>query len=143
MRLTDSNLLIYAYAQSSPFHQAAGRWLEAQLTSSSKFAVPWPSILAFIRICANPRATKPTLTISEAWLAVEVWLELPCVWIPEPGPRHAGILAGLLDVRGLNYNDVQDAHLAALAIEHGLVLCSSDNGFKRFPGLRFENPLQP
>ena len=142
MRMADANIPIHAYSPESPSHLAAKAWFEAQISSGSRFALPWPVILAYVRICSNPRATRTPVSIEGAWRTVESWLAVPGVWIPAAGARHPEVLAGLLRVGGLNSNDVMDAHLAALAIEHGLVLCSTDTGFKRFPGLRYENPLE-
>ena len=99
-------------------------------------------MLGFLRVVTNPRIFTTGTTINRAWQQVEIWLGNPNVWIPEPTDRHATILAELLRVPGLRAADVPDAHLAALAIEHGLILCSTDSGFARFEGLRWRDPLR-
>jgi predicted nucleic acid-binding protein len=81
------------------------------------------------------------ISIGAAWDQVQAWLRCDAVWIPLPTARHAALLGDFLRVPGLRANDVPDAHLAALAISHGLILCSADAGFARFPGLRWINPL--
>ena len=81
------------------------------------------------------------MSIADAWRTVEAWLECDSVWIPQPGERHREILASILDQSGATANLIPDAHLAALAIEHGLVLCSADGDFARFRGLRWQNPF--
>lgn len=103
-------------------------------------ALPWHSLLAFVRISTNPRVFERPPSLAEAWRIVEKWLAAEPTWVPSPTERHAEILA-----KTLRFVDrpslVSDAHLAALAIEHGLQLCSTDRDFSRFPGLRWQDPL--
>ena len=141
MILVDANLLVYAHVSSSPQHPGAREWLDAQLNGSSLVALPWPSLLAFVRLVSNPRVFPRPLTVAAAWKQAESWLDVPVVWIPPATERHRHVLARLLDGVGFRPNLVPDAHLAALAIEHGLTLCSTDGDFARFPDLRWENPL--
>ncbi len=141
MRLLDVNLLVYATFDSMPLHTAAKQWLDERLSEREQVAFPWETICGFVRIAANPRIFTPCLPIPEAWQQVNCWLDCPPAWIPAATPRHRSILDGLLRLPGLTHKLVADAHLAALAIEHGLVLCSADEDFRIFPGLRFENPL--
>jgi toxin-antitoxin system PIN domain toxin len=89
----------------------------------------------------NPRVFARPEPISAAWQQVEEWLDCAPAWIPEPGERHREILGALLLASSARANLVPDAHLAALAIEHGLTLASTDGDFARFAGLRFQNPL--
>ena len=89
----------------------------------------------------NPRIFERPKSVATAWKQVEDWLDCPPVWIPQPTERHREILGSLLKTQGGRSNLVPDAHLAALAIEHGLILCSTDGDFARFPNLRWENPL--
>ena len=103
--------------------------------------MPWPSLLGFLRIATNRRVFAEPAPTEEAWSLVLAWLARRPVWIPQPTERHAEILGRLLTLPGVRANLVHDAHLAALAIEHGLVLCSTDGDFARFPGLRWQNPL--
>ena len=141
MILVDVNLLIYAYVPELPQHEAARAWLEEQLNSTPRVGLPWPSLLAFVRLVTNPRVFEQPASITEAWERVEEWLTLPSVWIPQPTERHAEILGELMRKVVDRPQLVPDAHLAALAIEHGLILCSTDGDFARFPKLRWQNPL--
>lgn len=141
MILVDANLLVYAYSRSSPQHDAAKRWLDARLNGSPRVGLPWESLLAFVRIVSNPRIFEKPESVRDAWEQVEEWLGNSSVWIPGPTERHAEIIGPLLRGPGSQSKLVMDAHMAALAIEHGLELCSSDGDFARFPGLRWVNPL--
>lgn len=141
MILVDANLLLYAHVTDYVQHVAARDWLDKQLSGSTKVGLPWPSLLAFLRIVTNPRIYKQPATMDAAWRQVDAWVLQDLAWIPQPGNRHAEILGSLLGSSGATANLVQDAHLAALAIEHGLTLCSADSDFARFPGLRWLNPL--
>lgn len=142
MILVDANLLIYANIQSFPQHQPARRWLDERLNGAAPVGLPWPSLLGFLRVTTNPRVFEQPARVVDAWRQVLAWLGCERAWIPQPGERHGEILGGLLAAPGVQANLVQDAHLAALAIEHGLILCSTDGDFGRFGGLRWENPLQ-
>ena len=103
--------------------------------------LPWESVLAYIRIVTSPRVYERPQTLKAAWRHVEEWLECECVWMPVPGPSHRSILAGLVADLGGGPKLIPDAHLAALAIEHGLMLCSCDGDFARFKSLHWANPL--
>jgi len=139
--LVDANLLIYAVGRSFPQHERARAWLDEKLSGSAQVGLPWSSLLAFVRITSHPRVFGRPQTVSEAWRRVEAWLDCPSGWIPVPTERHREILGALLRGSATSADLVGDAHLAALAIEHGLILCSTDGDFARFPGLRWENPL--
>ncbi len=139
MILVDANLLIYAYAPTLPQHESARGWLETVLNHTPRVGLPWPSLLAFVRVASNPRIVEPP-SLAEAWRRVETWLAQPSVWIPQPTEQHRRILGELLHGAS-SAKLVTDAHLAALAIEHGLTFCSTDRDFARFPGLRWENPI--
>ncbi len=141
MILVDANLLIYAYVPTLPQHEVARRWLEEQLSTAPRVGLPWPSLLAFVRLVTNPRVFERPASITEAWERVEEWLKVPSVWVPLPTERHPEILGELMQRAVDRPQLVPDAHLAALAIEHGLILCSTDGDFARFPGLRWRNPL--
>ena len=141
MILIDANILIYATDSNSDRHAGAIRWLDAQLNGTPAVALPWPSLLAFLRLATNPRIFPSPLKMPVAWKQVAAWLDADPVWIPQATERHAEILKGLLAEPGIHVNLVPDAHLAALAIEHGLTLCSTDGDFARFRGLRWTNPL--
>lgn len=141
MILVDANLLIYAHVKSFEQHAAARQWLDEQINGVARVGLPWPSLLAFVRIVTNPRVFERPLGMARAWAQVQGWLGCPTVWVPLPTPRHPEILGPLLHAATSRSNLVPDAHLAALAIEHGLVLCSTDADFTRFPNLRWQNPL--
>jgi len=139
--LVDANLLIYAAASQAPQHAAAREWLDEQLNGARRVGLPWPVLLAFMRIASNPRLFRPAVPVSAAWALVEQWLDLEVVWTPSPTERHRAVLSDLIPQLGEDSKLVSDAHLAALAIEHGLTLCSTDGDFARFRGLRWQNPL--
>jgi toxin-antitoxin system PIN domain toxin len=140
--LIDANILIYATNSDSDQHAPAKTWLDAQLSGSGLVGLPWASLLAFLRLATNARIFRRPLTMAVAWGQVSAWLEAEPVWIPQPTDRHANVLGALLGQQGIVGNLVPDAHLAALAIEHGLSLCSTDGDFSRFAGLRWANPLK-
>jgi hypothetical protein len=141
--LVDSTLLVYAHVSSLPQHDRARRWLDAQLNADAPVGLPWPSLLTFLRLVTNSRVFARPEPVSEAWRRVTDWLDCEVVWIPQATDRHREVLEGLLSRGGVQGNLVPDAHLAALAIEHGLELCSTDGDFSRFPGLRWRNPIGP
>lgn len=143
MKLVDANLLIYAYDASSPRHEPARTWLEERLSGAETFAFAWVVLLAYIRLVTSPRAFASPLEPGEALAHVDAWLAQPCVTVLHPGDRHVALLRELLEPIGTAGNHTTDAHLAALAIEHGAELCTADAGFSRFPGLAWSNPLAP
>ena len=143
MILVDANLLIYASATALPQHAAARTWLDGRLNGGEPVGLPWASLLAFVRVVTNPRVFRLASPVAAAWTQVEAWLDVPSVWIPEPSERHRLVLRELLRDTGIIGQLIPDAHLAALAIEHGLALCSTDGDFARFASLRWENPLAP
>ncbi len=139
--LIDANLLLYARDRSSPFHINARTWLENRLGGVTRVGLPWQCLVAFVRISTHPRVYRQPLSPNEAWQQVTEWLAAEPVWIPEPTTRHADVLGELVQRYQMRGNLVSDAHLAALAIEHGLQLCSADTDFARFAGLSWINPL--
>lgn len=141
MTLSDVNLLIYAYDTSSPHHERARSWLEARLSGVETVGFAWATLLAFVRLVTNPRVFESPFRIDEALDVVDAWLGAPCATVLHPGPRHAVLLRQLLEPLGTAGNLTTDAHLAALALEHDATLYSADADFRRFPGLRWSNPL--
>src|SRR5687768_15710013 len=115
MILVDANLLLYATLRESPGHERARDWLEDRINGSPRVGLPWPSLLAFVRIATHPRISRTPLSLRRAWGQVSDWLDRDPVWIPEATERHAIVLGSLLETAGLQANDVADAHLAALA----------------------------
>ena len=141
MILVDANLLVYAHVSSFAQHERARQWLDGEINGNSPVGLPWNTLLAFLRIVTNPRIFHRPETITDAGRQVEAWLDCETVWIPEPTERHRDVLGQILGDSGMQANLVPDAHLAALAIEHGLILCSTDGDFGRFRSLRWSNPL--
>lgn len=141
MILVDANLLLYAYNPSDPNHGRAREWVERTFSGAEPVRLAWVTILAFIRIGTNPRAFPNPLSIADAVSTVGEWLAQHAVDVLQPTERHWEILSELLPKAQARADLVTDAHLAALAIEHGAALCSTDRDFARFPKLRFENPL--
>ncbi len=141
MILIDANILIYAHVSSFAQHRLASDWLDRQLNASAPVGLPWASIIAFLRLVTNPRVFERPEPIDHAWQQIRTWLAAEPAWIPQPTERHADLLGELLALPGVHSNLVPDADLAALAIEHGLTLCSTDGDFARFRALRWLNPI--
>lgn len=141
MMLIDANLLIYAYNPSTPQHSAARRWLEAVVGGPMPVRLSWVSVLAFVRIMTNPQLFRRPLTLDEATGVVDEWLGHPGIGLVEPTERHWTILRRLIGEGQATGPLVMDAHLAALAIEHGATLYTTDRDFARFSGLSTVNPI--
>jgi hypothetical protein len=140
--LVDVNVLVDATMTVARDHDRARTWLQDRLRGTARVGLPWASITGFVRVVAQPRAWEQPMPIDNALAVARSWLSRPCAWIPEPGPRHFEILADLLR-RQPSVRLVTDAHLAAIAIEHGLELVSRDLDFARWAdlGLRSRDPL--
>jgi uncharacterized protein len=141
MILIDANLLLYASDIASVQHQAARRWLENTLSGDEPAALSWAAVLAFLRVGTNPRVRRDAFSIAEALAIVAGWLERPTVTLLNPGERHWEILQDLMARGQARGPLITDAHLAALTIEHGATLATTDRDFARFPGLKFFNPI--
>jgi toxin-antitoxin system PIN domain toxin len=139
--LIDANLLLFAVNVDSPFHIKARDWLNDQLNGDQRVGIPWQSLGAFLRIATLQVVFKRPLDPAEAWQRVEEWLANDIVWVPTPTSRHADALGGLIKRYQPRGNLVTDAQLAALAIEHGVEVCSADTDFARFTEIRWHNPL--
>ena len=139
--LIDANLLLFAVDDASPFHEQAAAWLTTQLNGPRRVGFPWQSLGAFLRISTHPRAATNPLDPADAYQHITEWLEADVAWVPQPTERHAEVLGELITSHHLRGNLILDAQLAALAIEHGLTVCSADTDFARFPELHWENPL--
>ena len=142
MILVDANLLIYAHYQGSKSHPPARAWFEAALRTAEGIGIAWMTILAFLRITTNRHIFAQALTISEAEQIVGIWMDHPSIAIVSSGDRHWEILRKILREGQVRSDLVSDAHLAALAIEHGALVCTTDRDFARFPGVRWQNPLE-
>ena len=139
--LIDASVLLYAADSASPDHERVAGWLEAVLNGPRRVGFAWPSITAFLRIVTHPRALDRPLTAAQAWTYVEEWLTCDNAWIPQPTANHAAVLGGLITSASLRGNLISDGHLAALAIEHGLQVCSADTDFARFSQVTWVNVL--
>ena len=141
MKLIDVNLLIYATNRSCPEYKVARHWLDSLLSGVEPVALPWSVIVSFLRQITGRVVVAKPLASAEALEVVEGWLDREIVTIIGPGTEHARIFGRLMREHRVSANLVNDAHLAALAIEHGAELCSADGDFSRFKHLRWTNPL--
>lgn len=142
MILPDVNLLLYSHNRSAEQHQATNVWFTAALTGPEPVALSWTTILGFLRVGTNARAYPNPMTVKEAIAAVNAWLAHPAMVLLHPGERHWEILSEMIIRGDVEGPSITDAHLAALAVEHGATLCTTDRDFARFPRLRWRNPLQ-
>jgi uncharacterized protein len=142
VKLPDVNLLLYAADETSVRHKPARQWLEATLSATETVALAWATLVGFVRLSTNPTIFDRPLDADEALDLVDGWLAQPCVTVVDPTDRHSAVLRDLLAPLGAAGNLTSDAHLAALAIEHGATLCSCDTDFARFSGLRWTDPLR-
>lgn len=132
---------MYAHVRDFVQHDRAREWLDSALTTG-RIGFPWQSVVAFVRLVTNPRIFDRPEPTDDAWRQVEAWLDAEPAWIPLPTEQHRTILGRLLADTDARANLVHDAHLAALAIEHGLAVVSTDGDFARFPDLRWIDPLR-
>jgi uncharacterized protein len=142
VKLVDTNVLLYAVDDTSPQHDAARTWLETALSETETTAFAWNALLGFLRLATNPRVFSSPLSAEEALEIVADWLAQPATTVLHPTRRHAAVLGDLLRPLGTAGNLTSDAHLAALAIEHGAVVCSTDGDFTRFAGVEVLDPLR-
>ena len=141
MILVDANLLLYAYHPRAEQHEKSLAWLEASLSGPDLIRFAWVTLWAFIRIATNPRVFDRPLSASEAGAAVSSWLSQSAAGILDPGERHWDILRELMRDGQTAGPLVMDAVLAAIALEHGATICTTDRDFSRFSGLKWTNPL--
>jgi toxin-antitoxin system PIN domain toxin len=139
--LIDANLLIYAVDADAPQHTRARRWLEDVLSRDTPVGLAWVVLLAFLRVTTRDGVLVRPLPPDAALDYVDGWLKQPNVEPVSPGPNHWALLRTLLHASGTAGNLSSDAHLATMALERGAVLCSTDNDFKRFPGLDHRDPI--
>jgi uncharacterized protein len=139
--LIDVNILIYAVDADSSHHRVVAPWFEGVLNRAGLVGLPWIVIQAFLRITTRAGLLRTPLAVEDAVTYCQSWLDLPSVRILAPGDRHWPIFRNLLLTVGTAGNLTSDVHLAALALENGCTICSTDNDFKRFPGVRHLNPL--
>ena len=142
MILLDVNLLVYAHDATSKHHSQARQWWEDQLNGSQMIGLSWVALLGFIRLLTHSRIYENPYSPAEVLAIVGTWLEQPHVRIIHPSEGHFRLLANMIDQIGTAGNLTTDAHLAALAIERGLILQTTDADFARFPGLKWNNPIK-
>lgn len=140
MQVVDANILLYAVNPAAAHHERSRAWLDAALRRTETVGFAWIAILAFVRVVTSAAAFPAPLTVDDACEAVERWLDQPPAVLVEPTPRHLGLVRGLLSDTGTAANLVNDAHLAALALEHGAEIVSFDRDFHRFAGVRLFVP---
>jgi hypothetical protein len=140
MILVDANVLLHAYDPRSQHHERCRTWVEKALSGEEAVCISWVTLLAFIRISTNPRVYETPLTIAEAVAIVASWLEREAFSVLEAGEQAWEILKGLLVEAQVSGPLVMDAFLAALALENGATLATSDRDFSRFPKLRTSDP---
>ncbi len=140
MRVVDANVLLYAVNERSAEHAVARRWLDGALAGGESVGFTWIVLLAFVRLATHPSVFPRPLSLEGAISGVRDWLAQPAAVVIEPSPRHVELLAGLLRSTGTAANLVNDAHLAALAMEHGASIVSFDADFARFEGLPWSRP---
>ena len=143
MTLVDTNLLVYATFADAPEHERARSWLESRLAEGEgTVALCWPVLYAFLRLITSTRVFgRHAVAVREGWGVAAAYLTQPAARLVTAGARHTAIAAELAATPGLRSDDVPDIEIAALAIEHGLVLASHDHGFRRFSRLRVVDPL--
>ncbi len=141
MIVLDVNILLYAYGAASPRHREARAWLEKVFSGAEPVGLPWQTLAAFIRIVTNPRPPGFRRSAEEALRVVDEWLEQPNVRVLVSGDQHWSLFRRMIVEGQASGPLVSDAQLAAVTIEYGGVLYSTDRDFARFPGLRWMNPL--
>lgn len=141
MILPDTSILLYAVDETSRSHRRAKAWLDTTLSGTETVGLAWSVLLGFVRLSTSSRVFSAPLGVGRAFGIVDEWLSRPTVTIVHPGERHLVLLAELLKLVGTAGNLVNDAHLGALAIEHGASVASADHDFLRFPAVRLVNPL--
>ena len=141
MTLLDANILLYAYDKRSADHGRVRKWLEALLSGKITVGLPWVTAWAFVRISTNPKLSEHALQVAEAIAIIRELRAHPLVMMVNPGRRHEEILLEQMQRAQVRGRETTDAVLAALAIENGATLASTDAGFRRFPDLRWVNPL--
>jgi toxin-antitoxin system PIN domain toxin len=142
MYLIDANILIYAMSERDPHHEKAVAWFADALEGPSQtVGLPWPCLVACLRVATNPRLYPTPRAASDVVAVIEDWLDRPAAWIPAPGPRHIAHLGRQLRESRASGNVVSDAHLAALATEHALTVVTADRDFGRFESVKSLNPL--
>ena len=142
MIIVDANILLYAEDSLSPFNRDARKWWDDQLSGSEPVCLCRRVLSAFIRIGTNPRVFEYPLSLEQALTRIQSWLDQPCTRIIRPTEQHWTTFQQMLNDGQAVANLVTDAHIAALALEHGCTVASTDSDFARFPKLKWINPLK-
>lgn len=140
MKLVDTNVLLYAVHEEAEHHSVALNWLDRSLSGNETVLVPWLCLIAFIRLSTHPSVYERPQSVADSIEIVEAWLDLPNVVTDQPDAHHARRIGDILQIAGGRGNLVNDAHLAALALQYDATVISYDNDFNRFPGIRWERP---
>ena len=138
MKLPDTNVLVYAANLAAPQHAAALRWLKGAFDAPQGVALTWMALLGFVRLTTHPAILSSPLAVEDALRAINQWLTEPAAQVVHPGPQHAALLGRFLVAAGTGGNLTSDAHLAALAFEHGATVGTFDKDFRRFAGVSVE-----
>ena len=141
MIVLDANLLIYAYDLDSAHHKKSLYWLEELLSGVDAVGLPWQSVSAFLRVITNRRLPGMRVSLEQAVLVVDEWLQQPNVQVLVPADQHWSVLRQMILEGRASGPLVSDAEIAAITIEQGAVLHTTDRDFARFPGLRWKNPI--
>jgi hypothetical protein len=140
VNLVDANVLLSAINEADDKHEPTRVWLDGALSASEPIAFSWIALLAFIRLVTKVGMFPNPLPVEQAFAVVRAWLGQEASVVLEPGARHLEVLAGLLTATGSGGNLTNDAHLAALAVEHDATIVTYDSDFARFPGVRWRPP---
>ena len=144
MLLPDVNVLVYAHIEDSTRdHDKYADWVTRMATGPEPFALSVLVLAGFVRVVTNPQVFDPPSTIDRCFAFVSSLVERPTARIVGPGPDHLDIFERLCRESGATGKLVADAHHAAIAVEHGCTMVSTDADFARFPGLRWQHPLRP
>jgi len=141
MKLVDLNVLLYVANTDAVHHSSAKRWLDGALAGLAPVGFPWLVLVGFVRIITNPRSAPTPYTVTEAMSSVDAWLGARSAQVLHPGPQHPRLFREMLEAGGRGGDLVNDAHLAALALEHKASVVTFDSDFRRFPGVRVERPV--
>ena len=142
MIVVDTNILLYVTDPGTEHHAQALAWFETQMSANTEIGLPWLVLVGFLRIVTNKRIIRNAPSVDEAILIVDGWLSESNISVLHPGAGHWDTLRRLLERSGTAGNLTNDAHIAAIAIEHNALICSADNDFRRFEGVQYYNPFQ-